>query len=175
MRLGFLFAAAAFLPASFAARADTQTYGFTLTGYEFSGSGSFTLDLLPGQTSYTSTSGIESFSSSFADVPIVPYGSFPLSVTISGDEVIALEGFLVPSGGDTNSSGVVVETMAFNGTSFGAQLQTPNPPGSSSPYNHYATDFGSIQFSNITPEPSSFALVGTGLLGVAGVVKRRFA
>ena len=29
--------------------------------------------------------------------------------------------------------------------------------------------------TSVTPEPSSFALLGTGLLGIAGVVRKRFA
>ena len=37
------------------------------------------------------------------------------------------------------------------------------------------TSTGTLTVSTVTPEPSSFALLGTGLLGVAGVVKRRFA
>jgi hypothetical protein len=35
-------------------------------------------------------------------------------------------------------------------------------------------EFASGSLVAATPEPSSFALLGTGLLGVAGVVRKRF-
>lgn len=34
---------------------------------------------------------------------------------------------------------------------------------------------GTLTAVTVTPEPSSFALLGTGMLGIAGVLKRRFS
>ena len=45
--------------------------------------------------------------------------------------------------------------------------------------NTLATDAFTLDVTSgttaVTPEPSSFALLGTGLLGMAGVLRKRFA
>ena len=47
--------------------------------------------------------------------------------------------------------------------------------GSDLDYNDDTFVFTNIDPPSATPEPSSFALFGTGLLGAAGLIRRKFA
>lgn len=160
MRLRFALAAAAMLSASLAAHADSVTYTFTLP----SGMGVY--------------SGVASFTE-----PSIQTTAFDvLGADISSTTSVAItEIFINPTGstcGGETVSGDNCYTFDFADGSYGYASLTAQPLS----LGDYTTTAGYADItlditSDVapTPEPSGIALLGTGLLGVAGMVRRRFA
>jgi hypothetical protein len=187
--LRILLVAAALCVSSLAARADT-VFDLNATLQYGSISGTITLN-----DSSTAFSGIDlTFVDDFRDevwtfttinaqqIPwttVAPMLSVFTSVTESPNGRLFVE-FNLPVDSLAGYDGGTICTSTFT-LACSTTLGYPYPVGIDSfltgtgdPYDGFLS--GTLTpVPSMTPEPSAFALLGTGLLGVAGVVRKRFA
>ena len=195
MRFYSFIAAAAVLSASLAAHADTlamSTAGtavlastlYTGQAFTVTGTGSYadiafnyyTAGLTPYalgtgylfSSVYTGTpTGLSSSDPGYLGMAAASNGfyNFGSAVTLaSGQQYFFYESAAIPAGAISGNS-------TYAGSFFFSQSSTSGYTSTT------AANFDVTGTSTIsaTPEPSSFALLGTGVLGMAGVLRKRFA
>jgi hypothetical protein len=176
LALGALLFGFAALPA----RGDTVTYNFTYNGtgtydptLSVVGSGSLTATFTEGSAAgtVTSFSFMDTFTSTTNGDSTFSYSSATGSINFSKTAPygIANVSLTTPYVAGSNPSYKMVDfTLNYSGVTFDS---TAGSTGT------FLADFssggGTITLAPATPEPSSLLLFGSGLLGFAGIIRRK--
>lgn len=179
MRLRHLATSIVLLTSSIAARADSL--GTTFSGDTFS-----VVNLFPNTTTvYTAYPNIQAPGAAYAQGLELNYSIEASQITITAINALSTfvqAGFVGLRFTDLTNSDIANVSLDPSSTYQGIRLSYTNNSVylnfSGLALTPYETATYDVAFTNaatsVTPEPSSIALLGTGMLGVAGVVRKRF-
>jgi PEP-CTERM motif len=174
-------ALSAVLAATLTATAHADTYNFVIStgststtpGTTFVASGTLTGTVDPGNPAALDLASVTGGAQGYSFTGIVPTGS---NSNFTYDNLL----FTDPNALHVDNQGILLTLNSPIGVSLARVFETngnyevdvvdPNDPGDITPF---AIDSFTLEPSSSVPEPSTLTLIGTGLLGAFGALRRK--